>query len=78
MHLRLELTRHRYPRTCTDKWRPTALPPQSKRAGVMLQLHAKACTTTENSLHGYWWLFRTQDLSCYSARLVEESGKKLD
>ena len=74
-HLRLM----RHPRTCTDKWRPTAtlgllsFTIEKRWSYVTVTLKTKCKSTTPRDLPGYWRQFRTQHLSRYSARLVEES-----
>ena len=43
---------------------------------VVVTLNTKLKMHTPRKFPGYWWLFRTQHLSRYSARLVEERRKK--
>ena len=65
-----------HPHTCTDKWRPTAstLCPHDRKALELCHSYTqnKAQKHHPQRIPGYWWLFQTQHLSHYSARLVEE------
>ena len=75
MHLRLM----RHLRTYTDEWHPTAntlCPTIEKHLRyVTVMLKTKHKSTTPREFPGYWWLFQTQHLTRYSARLVEERKK---
>ena len=73
-----------HPRTCVDKWRPTAsmlcllsLPRQESASG-MSQLHSKQTQKDHifREFYDYWWLFQMLHVSRYGTRLVEEERKK--
>ena len=45
---------------------------------VAVTLKTKQKSTISREFPGYWGLFRTQHLSRYSARLIEERRKKMN